>query len=142
MKRLTAALFVLALAPSAFAIDYFEGVDPQHCPGARSTGDKLYCRVAGGAIVHRGNFGPTYPSGKVPRVLSANALSAIDLGVLPDADTNTIFWYPKPVLDAEGDQVGFAIISGYENSEMGVRLKFLTKYNLKGKLVFAAVSDF
>lgn len=106
----------------------------ESCPGLAlvDSGNQVECRKAqdfakvksakvGANIVHR----------------IENRYDAIELGVLPDADTSQIYCYLRSLLDARTNVVGYISICGYVNSEMDVKFKVTARYNLKGKLVSA-----
>jgi hypothetical protein len=142
MKK--ALILALLVSPiSAMAWDgYFENKDfSDFCKGYRTVkyGNGLECRKAEGFLeVKNAKVGANT---KVPKALWGKVLSAIDLGVLPDADTSEIYSYTRELLNEQGEIVGYYFIDGYNNSEMDLTLKMNSKYNTKGDLISVYVNE-
>lgn len=64
---------------------------------------------------------------------------AIELGILPDPDSDPIYSYKYELKDKESNTlVGYLSINGWINQEMGVKIQITTRYTVDGQL--AAVS--
>ncbi len=68
-------------------------------------------------------------------MLDFSPLGPIELGVIPDADTSSIYSYTKYLNDKNGATVGILTIDGYVNSEIEMKGRVDTRYNLKGEVV-------
>lgn len=76
---------------------------------------------------------------QVPKEVLWNKAGAIELNVLPDADTSEIYSFYRELLDSDGKRIGYMNISGYHNYEMEIKLQLNTRYDLNGKLISAEV---
>lgn len=62
-------------------------------------------------------------------------MGPIELGIIPDADTNVIYSYVRYLTDKDGRALGILTIDGYANSEMGIMGRVDTRYNFRGEVV-------
>lgn len=60
---------------------------------------------------------------------------AISLGLVPDGDSNTAFFYVRWLLNSKFERVGVLTIEGWYNEEMESSARFDVRYNLKGEAV-------
>ena len=142
MKSLI-ALSLLFSAFSAFAYSPFEDVtdevckrmkvdlknDTAICWGAKDVKTVLGAKVGNNLTAAEGT------------ALGFYTLGPIDIGIVPDADTNGIFSYTRWLVDASGKKVGILDINGWENYEMESRGRVDARYNLKGEIVWMAVKE-
>lgn len=131
------AMFLLLATPTAFSYERaFENLPEETCPNALvfDYGYSVICRGHDDAysIAHAPKKNRVALK-KLPDFVEY--LGAIELSVLPDADTNNIYFYPSLLKDTKGKLIGYIVIDGYVNTEMEVKLQLETRYNLKGKLV-------
>jgi hypothetical protein len=111
------------------------------CAGPRvnSYGDFVACTRAHDfqAVRQAKKAGAVRP----PQFVSNRFSGAIELGLMPDADTNGIYHYVNALVEPNGKRVGYLVVDGYENSEMQVRAQLTATYNLKGDLISASWSS-
>jgi len=60
---------------------------------------------------------------------------AISLGLVPDADSNTAYFYVRWLLNSKRERVGVLTIEGWSNTEMETSARFDVRYNLIGEAV-------
>lgn len=113
---------------SAIKIDY--KTDTAICTGAKNVREVLVAKV--GDKLTPAEY----------KALGFYTYGAIDIGVVPDADTNAIFSYTRWLVNAAGKKVGVLSIDGWENYQMESRGRVDSKYNMKGEIVWIAIKDF
>lgn len=102
--------------------------------------DRLDCLKAKNAnSVRRATVGENVKD--LPETLWGKLQDVFTLKVLPDADTGIMYSYNRKLLGSQGETVGYLVISGYQNSEMGVKLQLNTRYDLSGELAGASLRD-
>ena len=128
-------MILMSLSLPAFAgSGAFDGKDySKFCKNQQVSKDgyQVFCRGAANAkaILAAKNVRKV---DKIP----VNELDAVfDLEILPDADTNPIYYYSNELLNEDGRVVGYLVVSGYTNSEMGIKVQVNQRLNLKGALV-------
>lgn len=144
MKNLLLVLSLSFVASTAQA-EYIDGLVPEACKIVSKKGETVTCAAANAAIVNRAkavgknltaaDFKRLAPNGYKPAV----DLDAVSLGILPDADTNSIYNFDRFVADELGSVVGVLSVSGYANSEMGVKIQLNVWTNLKGQITKVSV---
>jgi hypothetical protein len=130
-------MFLLLATPTAFSYERaFENLPEEICPNALvyDYGYSVICQGHDNAsmIAHAAKKNRVALK-KLPDFVLY--LGAIELSVLPDADTNNIYFYPSLLKDTKGKIIGYIVIDGYVNTEMEVKLQLESRYNLKGQLV-------
>lgn len=66
-------------------------------------------------------------------------LGAIELSILPDADTNEIYFFSSEIQNSSGKTIGYVINHGYVNPEMEVKIELESRFNLAGELVSISI---
>lgn len=139
MKPIMFSLVLVLTAAAASANDYLSGLGQEDCPGLKITGGMALCtKVPGLKEVMETRLTRGDSLDRIPRVIQFKG--AVDLGLIADADTDTIYVFPN-VLRKAGSVVGYLIVEGVANNEMGVRLQVTTRYNARGRLVSVSVRD-
>lgn len=110
----------------------FDGVREEICPELREqkNADIAFCKADNAKAVLAAKKGA-----KVATPVKVSFYNAIDLGIIPDADSNDAFFYVNWLVDSTGKKVGYLTINGWFNTEMESRGRVDTRYNLKGQVV-------
>jgi len=115
----------------------FEELDEEYCPKPTIISQEVsaVCKVKDSFVIYQA---------KVERknqikVLPVSGNTIVELGIWPDDCTDGLFSYYYELFSAEGKKIGYADLSGYENSEMAARIQLLTRYTLKGDLAAVTV---
>jgi hypothetical protein len=143
MKYLVLVAFGSLMTANAMASGFDTRRDYSDvCRGARLNSDAtlLSCYGAENAAeVRNAKLGDELQ--QLPRSLAGKTQDAYSLDVLPDADTDQIYGYIRRLLGPNGIVIGYRLVDGYVNSEMGVKLQLTTTYNSKGAFVSGSVRD-
>ncbi len=142
MKKLLTLALVL-FGTSSFAETFRLSTDAEaKCPGVEIEGSELFWTQAKYFNqVLKAKVGGPY-KGPGLEVISENDLDVIhDLGIMPDADTNGIYSYVRYLRDSSNKHVGYMLIEGFENYEMGVRLQVTKRLNILGEVIKVSVTD-
>lgn len=116
---------------SAFAYySPFQDVPSEICPDLKEVKDVAFCKAQNSKAVLAAKKGD-----KVTTPVKVIFYNAIDLGIIPDADSNDAFFYVNWLVDSNGKKVGYLTINGWFNTEMESRGRVDTRYNLKGQVV-------
>ena len=128
MKTIIAATILMS-SLSAFA-HVFDGVSEEFCRDKKIVSSSLvHCEGADAqTVLGAKKAGDVY---SVP----FDTYGAIDLGVIPDADSNNAYYFSKWLVDASGKKVGVLTINGYYNSEMRTTGRVDVRYNMKGEII-------
>ncbi|HEX4923846.1 MAG TPA: hypothetical protein VFV50_07160 [Bdellovibrionales bacterium] len=139
MKQIVFSVLILLVTQVSFANDYLEGLSERDCPGLKIVRNMAICtKVPGVDEVLKTRLTRGDSLDRIPRKVQFKG--AVDLGLIPDADTDTIYVYPN-VLRSAGSLVGYLIVEGVANNEMGVRFQVTTRYNAQGRLVSVTVRE-
>ncbi len=142
MKTLIAFAF-LAMSSTTFAYyNPFDHVAEEDCPGLTQLKDKYSALCAD--VPHAREIYNTSNSNSInlktmPDIVEF--LGAIELGLWPDADTNSLYIYSSILRDAKGNKVGYRVYHAYHNTEMESLLKVESRFNLAGKLVSISIDN-
>ncbi len=140
MKVLSIFLFLISSASFAGTFDYKDF--SKFCKGqvVGNYGESMYCTKAPGysTIIKSSRYKAT----TIPNKISGKMIDSIfDLEVLPDADTNPIYTYTS-TLAANNYVVGYFVVEGFENYEIGTRVQVSSAYNMQGDLIFVHLNWF
>lgn len=113
----------------------FDGVPEEICPELKEGKyDIAFCKADNSKAVLAAKTG-----NKLTDVDSRNKNfyfhDVVELGIMPDADTSTVYFFSFWLLDGNGKKVGYKTVNGYTNSEMEVSGRVDVRYNLKGEAV-------
>ncbi len=98
--------------------------------------DVLYCKASNSAAVIKAKIGKELTTVEL-KSLKFSTHNATELEIVADADSSTVFFYTRWLLDLNGKKVGVITIEGWTNSEMETSARFNVRYNLKGEIVMA-----
>ncbi len=142
MKAFITAFFLLT-ATTAFSYERsFENLPEETCPDAVvfNHGYNVICKGHANALdIAKVSKKNRVNLKRLPDFVKFEG--AIELSVLPDADTSNIYFYPSLLKDNNGKTVGYMVIHGYVNSEMELKIQLESRFNLKGELVFIALEN-
>jgi len=96
--------------------------------------DIATCEAQSAAKVLRAKVGAQLTADEI-KGLGFYLSNAVDLGLVPDADSNTAFFYVRWLLNSKSEHVGVLTIEGWYNAEMESSARFDVRYNLKGEAV-------
>ena len=116
----------------------------ESCPGlsVANRGYQLECQSSFNfATVKSAKVGENIKDLRAIGIKNLDWYGAVELGVLPDPDTSIVYAYNRKLLDRNDKVVGIMSIEMYVNNEMDVRVKLVSRYNIKGKLVSARVEE-
>lgn len=130
------ALIFLSLSAQADYNDPFQDVSEEACPDRTfdKTNEILYCKAENSKEVLSAKIGGQFKSADLKK-LGFFTYSAVDIGLVPDADSSTAYFYTRWLVNSAGKKVGVVTIEGWHNSEMESSARFDTTYNLKGQVV-------
>ncbi len=134
MKSLLIAL--LLTSASALAVSILNEVSNETCPGKNvdERNEIVYCKASSSRIVGMAKVGNNLTNAELTS-LGIYRFSAADASIVPDADSRTIYFYTRWLVDAAGKIVGIITLEGWTNQEMQSSARFDMRYNLKGELV-------
>lgn len=66
-------------------------------------------------------------------------LGAIELSILPDADTNEIYFFASEIQNSRGKTIGYVVNHAYVNPEMEVKIELESRFNLSGEFVSISI---
>jgi hypothetical protein len=109
------------------------------CPGPRyvEPTDTIFCRSENSQLVKEARVGGAISSEDL-RKLKVTLVPAVEAGFVPDADSDTVYFFTRWLVNAQGGKVGIITFEGWVNSEMGQSARFDIRYNLKGQVVSAS----
>jgi hypothetical protein len=96
--------------------------------------DVANCDAQSSAKVLRAKTGAQLTSEEI-RGLGFDLSSAIDLGLVPDPDSDTAYFFVRWLLNSKRERVGVLTIEGWYNTEMESAARFDVRYNLLGEAV-------
>ncbi len=137
MKSLLGTLLgLLLISGYVFADGRFDGVLDEACPEKVEDkhNDILYCAADMSKDVLAAKVGSSLNRQGL-KELGFSTYSAVDIGLVPDADSSTAYYYIRWLVNAKKQKVGILTIEGWHNSEMDSSARFDTRYNLKGQVV-------
>lgn len=142
MKIRLNALFLplLVLMFSSIGYSYpqsrLEGLASDFCKNMKIDyrKDVATCEAQSAAKVQRAKVGAQLTPEEI-RGLGFNLYGAVDLGLVPDADSNTAYFYVRWLLNSKRERVGVLTIEGWYNTEMETSARFDVRYNLIGEAV-------
>jgi hypothetical protein len=136
---LVLALFSL----SVFAYSPFQDVPAELCPQLKSerNSDVAFCKADNSKVVLAAKTGAKLTDAEYKK-FKFDFIDAVTLGIIPDADSNQIFFYKNKLVDGNGKLVGYKSINGWENYEMEARGRVDVRYNLKGQIVSIELKQF
>ncbi len=142
MKALIAMISVLT-AFNCFAWDLsVEGLSEEACP-QRKVVDRestIYCKSINAAQVKTAKVGAKVTTEEYNK-LGFYTGAAVDLGIVVDADSNTVYFHTRWLLDSKNKKIGIITMEGWVNSEMQSSARFDIRYNLKGQIVMATEKE-
>jgi len=113
---------------------YLDGLDEKMCPRPEYVDAySAVCGVKDAAAIFKANQEHRIAKLPIP------AYNIVELGLWPDDSTDTVFSYYYELYSSGGKKIGYAALDGCVNSEMGSRIKLLTKYTLDGKIASVTV---
>lgn len=121
----------------------FEGLDEKICPEAKEylkNYESVVCKAANSKDVLAAKVGKALTR-KDLKDLGLHLHDVITLGVVPDADSNSLYFYSRWLLNKDGEKVGVITYEGWNNEEMESSAQFIFRYNLKGELVSALETE-
>ncbi len=129
----------MAFGASAIASDLrysFDVMDDKFCVEKELSADEetIYCKASNAKAVGAAKAGTELTDSEYKK-LGFHTAAAVDVGLVPDADSNTAYFYTRWLLNDDGDKVGVLTIEGWYNEEMEDSARFYTRYNLKGETV-------
>lgn len=132
------SLAALLLASAAIASPYsaLEGVPEELCPEIKIDYKKDIgtCKASNAKVVLAAKTGAKITTEEYKK-LKFEVYGPIELGIIPDADSNSAYFYTNWLVDTAGKKVGIKTISGWYNTEMEASGRVDTRYNLKGEIV-------
>lgn len=130
------ALSVLVALPALARYSRFEGIREVFCPTPSIDYDKdvLTCGVSNADVVISARVGKALTADE-SKNLGFFIYGAVDLGIVPDADSDTAYFYTRWLLNPRGEKVGVLTIEGWTNSEMEDSAQFRVRYDLQGEVV-------
>lgn len=96
--------------------------------------DVATCEAQSAAAVLRARVGAQLTPSEIQR-LGFSVFDAISLGLVPDGDSDTAYFYVRWLLNSKRDRVGVLTIEGWYNAEMEASARFDVRYNLLGEAV-------
>ena len=128
----------MVFGTSAFAdLSYsFDVLSESFCPEKEISKDAetISCKASNAKAVKEAKIGDELTSKDYKRLGFTNSY-AVDIGLVPDADSNTAYFYTRWLLNEDGKKVGVITIEGWFNEEMEDSARFYIRYNLKGEAV-------
>ena len=131
---------LLVLVVSSVGYSYpksrLEALAPEFCKNMKIDYNKdvATCEAQSSAKVLRAKAGAQLTPEEV-KGLGFHLLGAVDLGLVPDADSNTAYFYVRWLLNSKRERVGVLTIEGWYNTEMETSARFDVRYNLIGEAV-------
>lgn len=144
MKNTILSLTFLFCSFQALASGPFEPAQDLlfSCPGKKilDDGHVVECRGAKGfQDAKTANVGANISSASDVGI-QTDVEGAIDLGILPDADTSPAYTYYRTLVSKKnGSVVGVLTTELWYNDEMGVKYKFKVRYTAAGKVAVITV---
>lgn len=134
----TILLIALSLSEAALAYQSpFSVLSEEQCPSPHysASEESVTCRSQPSSlpVLNARSGQPIRPHEM--RQLKFSLQSAVDLGLVPDPDSDTVYFYTRWLVDSQGLKVGVLSIEGWVNREMGRSARFDVRYNLKGDIV-------
>lgn len=120
---------------TSFAYE-FDGVPEEVCPELKvdRRSDIAYCKAENAKVVLAAKTGEKLTA-KDERNKGFYFYDVVELGIMPDADTSSVYFFSYWLVDKNGKKVGYKTINGYTNSEMEVSGRVDVRFNLKGQVV-------
>lgn len=114
----------------------FNVISDKFCPEKELSKDAetISCKASNAKAVKAAKVGDELTSKDYKQLGFSNAY-AVDIGLVPDADSNTAYFYTRWLLNEDGKKVGVITIEGWFNEEMEDSSRFYIRYNLKGEAV-------
>lgn len=136
------ALVLFSATAIARTYSSFDHVDPAFCPDIKIDFKKdiAYCKALNAAEVMNAKVGSHLTATEL-RQLGFHTYGAVDAGIVPDADSNTAYFYTRWLLDSTGKHVGVLTIEGWYNTEMEASARYDVRYNLTGETVMASAKQ-
>lgn len=139
MRNALLSLGILLCSVPAFAKGPFKAAEDLsfNCPGEKilQDGYVVECRGAKGfSAVKTAMVGANIKSANEVGI-HTEVSGAVDLGILPDADSSPAYTYYRKLLSRSGGTiVGMLSTELWHNDEMGVKTKFKVYYTNEGKV--------
>lgn len=139
--KLIISLITFLISTSSFAYSTeLTNISEEDCPGAKLS---KYDSLLTCSKVKDANFLANLKihTRKKVKILPEHVafLGAIELSILPDADTNEIYYFSSEIQNSSGKTIGYVINHGYVNTEMEVKIELESRFNLLGKLVSISI---
>jgi hypothetical protein len=128
-----------SIMASAKPYSTFENVREEFCQNRNIDYKKdiLYCEASNSQAVVGAKVGNKLTDAEL-KSLKFNLYGAVDAGIVPDADSNTAYFFVRWLLSPTGAKVGVITFEGWYNTEMESSARFDVRYNLKGQTVMAS----
>lgn len=140
LLSLVAVLFSTAVLAGPYSA--LEGVPAELCPDIKIDykNDIGTCKASNAKVVLAAKTGAKITTEEY-RKIKFEVYGPIELGIIPDADSNSAYFYTNWLVDTAGKKVGIKTISGWYNSEMEASGRVDVRYNLKGEIVKIELKD-
>jgi hypothetical protein len=114
----------------------FEILPESICPEKEINFEKLtaHCRAENASQIIKAKVSKQLTTDE-KKLLNFEILGAVELEIVPDADSNDAYFYTRWLVDSHSNKVVIITIQGWYNTEMDESAKFVSRYNLKGQLV-------
>lgn len=144
--KTTLALLLLITSFTAFARntiaisidDTVEGFCPDYKMDTKN--DIAYCKASNAKEVIKAKVGAALTDQEL-KALGFEIRGAIDVHLVPDADSDIAYFYTRWLVNSAGKKVGIITIEGWFNTEMDASERFDVRYNLKGQAVMVSSHD-
>jgi hypothetical protein len=129
-------LSIFSSIGNAYPKSRLEGLDSDFCKNMKIDyrKDIATCEAQSAAKVLRAKVGAHLTAEEI-KGLGFYLSNAVDLGLVPDADSNTAYFYVRWLLNSKRERVGVTTIEGWYNTEMESAARFDVRYNLLGEAV-------
>lgn len=138
--KFSALLFTACVLVSSVGHAYrssrMEGLSSELCKSIKIDyrQDVATCEADSARTVLRAKVGAQLTQAEL-QGLGFSTYGAVDLGLVPDADSNTAYFFTRWLINSKRERVGVITVEGWYNTEMEASAKFTVRYNLKGEVV-------
>lgn len=127
---------------SANRSSYFDDVDSSFCKDIEIDykRDIATCVASDADEVKKAKVGKALTAAEI-RGLKFPTVNAVDVGIVPDDSSDTVYFFRRWLVNAKGYRVGVITFEGWHNTEMELAARFDIRYNLKGEPVLLSMKE-